>query len=72
MSAPATDVLDVLEGLAREQAAGEALIRHQVGAARAAGASWAQVAQRLGVSSEAARWRFSSAVRLGRRVRGTG
>jgi hypothetical protein len=69
VTAPAITVLDDLEAAAREQAVGEELIRHQVGAARAAGASWAEIAQRLGVSSEAARWRFSSAVRLGRRVR---
>jgi ATP-dependent Clp protease ATP-binding subunit ClpA len=62
--APARDPLVMLEtavGLA-EQVGGmaDAMVAHYVGAARAAGLSWTEIGERLGVSKQAARQRFSA------------
>ena len=62
--AAARDPLVMLETAVRvaEQVGGmaDAMVDHYVGAARAAGLSWTEIGERLGVSKQAARQRFSA------------
>ena len=54
------DPLDALRELARTEAALDELRRQQVAAARAAGATWEQVGEALGVSRQSA-WEYYTA-----------